>query len=68
MAKTGSVNVNMEIFLLMSPLDMSQEGKLEAVLLVMGCLKKYNSGLAYNPTHVDIDYSSFKESAWTDIS
>jgi hypothetical protein len=66
MVELGRVDIATKVSMLLSYLAYPREGHLEAAIHVMGYLRlKYNTRLAFDPTHQDIDLDSFQTFDWT---
>ena len=62
------IDINTEISMLYSHLELPREGHLEVVFHVFSCLwAKHNSRLALDPTYQDIDHDIFKKHKWVDF-
>ena len=56
------IDINIEVLMLASHLELPREGHLEAVLNIISYLwGKHNSSLALDLTYPEIDHASFKK-------
>ena len=68
MVEIGSIEIVIEVYLLLSRLAYPRKGNIEAALYVMTYLKqKHNSLFVFNPTYSKIDESIFKDCDWKDF-
>ena len=58
MIKTGQININNEIFSLLSLSAMVRQGHLEAVLHIMGYLKLRHR-IVFDQSYLNIDHSNY---------
>jgi hypothetical protein len=66
MVELGRVNICCEVSMMLSHLDLPQEGHLYQLYYMFGYLKThYNAEMVFDPTEPEVDQSQFEWRDWT---